>query len=376
MAIIDELGTRPAAWVSGDGEEAEIVLSSRVRLARNIAGHLYPQRADLEQNQSVVDLLGSAVTKCGIGETGEFVSADEVDDLSGEILVERHLISREFLHYDRPRGLYVSANEAASVMVNEEDHVRIQAVASGMDIRQAMAQVAEVDGQLGEVLEFDTDPRLGFLTSCPTNVGTGMRASVLIHLPGLVLTEDMDSVLQQVSKIGLTVRGFHGEGSDVRGNLFQISNQTTLGRSEEDLIESLERIAKQLIAFELDARRKLFADAPYLIEDKIWRSLGMLSLARVLTSAEALNLLSAVRLGVTNDLINGLDLATLNELLLSTQPAHLQRAMKRRMSSEDRDVARAKLVRERLWPILQEMKPNSEPTDTSNDKSDTPDEKS
>jgi protein arginine kinase len=366
MITLENLGNRPAVWLSGEGERADIVLSSRVRLARNIAGHLYPQRANTDQHNQVVDLIGAAVEKTGIGESGQFFASGGIDEFTREILIERHLISPEFLRDDQPRGLFIANDEAASLMVNEEDHVRIQSVSSGMNIRQAMAVATDIDDHMSAVLEYDTDPRLGYLTACPTNVGTGMRASILIHLPGLVLTREMDSVLGQVAKIGLTVRGFYGEGSDVLGNLFQISNQTTLGRSEDDLIDSLEKVTRQLISYEEDARNKLFADAPYQIKDKIWRALGILALARVLRSDEVMNLLSAVRLGVAAGVVDGVSYAMLNELLLTSQRAHLQRLMERRMSAEDRDIARAKLVRERLWPAIRVLE-DSEPGDNDDD---------
>ena len=355
MRSLDDLGAQPAAWLSGEGERADVVLSSRVRLARNVARHLYPQRADADQHQEVVDLIHAAADKTGITHAGSFFESGQIDEFTRDLLIERHLISVEFLRDDRPRGLFVADDEATAAMINEEDHLRIQAVTSGMNIREAMGMATRIDDAFGSVIEYDTDPRLGYLTACPTNVGTGMRASVLIHLPGLVLTRDMDNVLAQVSKIGLTVRGFYGEGSDVLGNLFQISNQTTLGRSEDDLLESLEKVSKQLITYEEEARARLFRDAPYQIKDKIWRALGILALARVLTSDEVMNLLSAVRLGVAVKVINGVDFSLLNELLLTSQRAHLQRIMRRRMAAEERDVARAKIIRERLWPAIRQL---------------------
>ncbi len=355
MKSLDDLGHQPAAWLSGQGERGDIVLSSRVRLARNIADHLYPQRANEDQHKRVVDLISTAIDKTGVAKTGCFVDSAGIDEFSRDILIERHLISQEFLRDDRSGGLFITEDETTSLMINEEDHLRMQSVSSGMNIRQAMATVTDLDDQLGSIIEYDTDPRLGYLTACPTNVGTGMRASVLIHLPGLVLTRDMDNMLSQVSKIGLTVRGFYGEGSDVIGNLFQISNQTTLGRSEDDLIESLEKVTRQLIAYEQDARSRLFADASDQIKDKIWRAVGILGLARVLTSDEVMNLLSAVRLGVSTKILTGIDYSLLNELLLCTRRAHLQKMVGRRMSAEDRDVARAALIRERLWPVVKTM---------------------
>ncbi len=344
----DELVQRPVTWLSGEGEHAEVVLSSRIRLARNLSRHRYPARAEVDEARAVVDLVKTAVEKSPLVQGGAFFESTELGEIERDLLVERHLISPEFMRDETPRGLYVDDDEAASLMINEEDHLRIQAVRSGLDIKQALDRARGLETQLAEGLSFDFDSRLGFLTACPTNVGTGLRVSVLIHLPGLVLIKEMDTVLSQVNKIGLAVRGFYGEGSDVLGNLFQVSNQTTLGRSEEDLVDSLEKVTRQLLAYESNARRRLFTDAPDHIRDKIWRAFGILANARVLSSQEVMNLLSAVRLGVAMGESMGLDLGQINQLMLSTQPAHLQHHFGKTMTPEERDVARAELVRKQL----------------------------
>lgn len=344
----DDLVGRRVTWLSGAGEHADVVLSSRIRLARNLSRHRFPSRAEPDEARAVVELVRLAVEKSPLAQGGSFFESEALREIDRDLLVERHLISPEFMRDETPRGLYVDDAESSSLMVNEEDHLRIQAVRSGLDIKQALDRAREVESQLAAGLEFDYDSRLGFLTSCPTNVGTGLRVSVLIHLPGLVLTKEMDTVLSQVNKIGLAVRGFYGEGSDVLGNLFQVSNQTTLGRSEEDLVDSLEKVTRQLLAYESNARRRLFSDAPNHIRDKIWRAFGILANARVLSSQEIMNLLSAVRLGITMGESMGLDLGQINDLMLAAQPAHLQRHFGREMAPEERDVARAELVRKRL----------------------------
>jgi len=348
MSSFAELIKRPVAWLSGEGEEAGLVLSSRVRLARNLAKHSYPVRAEPAEARQIVDIVKTAIEKSSLADNGLFLDSESITEDDRDVLIERHLISPEFLRDEMPRGLYVDEEVAASLMVNEEDHLRIQAVRSGLDLRHAMDRARGIEMELGERLNFDFDSRLGYLTACPTNVGTGLRVSVLIHLPGLALTKEMDTVLGQMNKVGLTVRGFYGEGSDVLGYLFQVSNQTTLGRTEEDVLDSLEKVTRQLIAYESNARQALFTDASPQILDKIWRSYGILSNARVLTSQEAMNLLSAVRLGVAIGEPLGLTLGKVNELMLSTQPAHLQRHAGHPMSSEERDVARAELVRKHL----------------------------
>jgi protein arginine kinase len=207
---------------------------------------------------------------------------------------------------------------------------------------------SRVDSEVASKLEFAYDDKFGYLTSCPTNVGTGLRASILIHLPGLVLTREIDNVISRISKVGLVVRGFYGEGTDVMGNLFQISNQTTLGRSEEEIIDSLAKVTKQIIEYETNSQETLMKDAPDQIEDKVWRSYGILLHARVLTSGEVMNLLSALRLGVSLRLIDKVSLPKINELLIITQPAHIQKYYDREMDTTERDMIRAELVRESL----------------------------
>jgi protein arginine kinase len=245
-------------------------------------------------------------------------------------------------------GIYISPDEEKAIMVNEEDHLRIQTLCSGLALREALASAMAVDNELGETLEFDYDTDFGFLTSCPTNVGTGMRASILIHLAGLVLTKEIDAVIDHINKLGLVVRGFYGEGTDVWGNLFQVSNQTTLGRSENDIAESLEKVTRQIIEFENKARERLVAEARDEISDKVWRAYGILKHARVLTSEETMNLLSAIRLGVALEIFDRMSIRMVNELLLLSQPAHMQKYFGEPLEAAQRDAARASLVRERL----------------------------
>lgn len=348
FSSFDDVVKRPVSWMAGDGDHADIVVSSRVRLARNLTKHRYPMRAEPNEAAEVVALVRTAIEKCSALEHGGFFESSALDRDDRDLLIERHLISPEFMRDDLPRGLFVDASLASSLMINEEDHLRIQAVRSGLNLRHAMDRAREIEIALSGVLRFDYDTRLGYLTACPTNVGTGLRVSVLIHLPGLVLTKEMDNVLQQINKVSLNVRGFYGEGSDVLGNIFQVSNQTTLGRTEEDLVDSLEKVTGQLMSYENTARSTLFNDAGDQIRDKIWRAFGILSNARVLTSQEVMNLLSAVRLGVAMGEPLGLDLSQINDLMLSAQPAHLQRAYGADLTPEERDVARADLVRSKL----------------------------
>jgi protein arginine kinase len=335
-------------WLSGEGSDSQVVLSSRVRLARNIANSPFPSRADTDRRVSILSFVKNAVDKSEGLRRGTFVDCGKLDDLDRSFLVERHLASVELTRCRDSCALFIGEKENTSLMINEEDHLRVQALSSGLEIRKAFEMADEMDEELSGSLEFAFDPAFGYLTACPTNTGTGMRASVLIHLPGLALTREIEKVISQINKLGLVVRGFYGEGSDVWGNLFQVSNQTTLGRSEEDIVESLERVTRQIIEYEENARKRLFSEAEDQIEDKIWRAFGILKYARTLTSEEVLNMLSAIRLGIGTGIVKSLSLPQVNEVLALSQPAHLQKYFKKRMEPGERDRVRAELVRSKL----------------------------
>lgn len=349
--MFDTMTSKTGCWLAAEGAESAVVLSSRVRLARNIKGMIYPPYADEESSGKVVDFVEAAITGNKDLSDGEFVHCADVTDLDRSFLIERHLISPEFMRSVNASALYIGKDERSAIMVNEEDHLRIQSLSSGLNLRKSLDHAMEIDEVLAETLEFDYDTEFGFLTSCPTNVGTGMRASVLIHLAGLVLTKEIDSVIDHITRLGMVVRGFYGEGSDVWGNLFQISNQKTLGRSETDIAEALEKVTRQIIEFENKARERLVADAKDEISDKVWRAYGILKHARVLTSEETMNLLSAVRVGIALNIFDLVSVKIMNELLLLSQPAHLQKYVGTTLTSAERDVARASLVRERLGGV-------------------------
>jgi len=281
---------------------------------------------------------------------GAAVDLVELPHLSRQVLMERHLISREMAGGaggEPPRGaaLFMDSQEQTGLMVNEEDHLRLQALLSGFRLYDAYRLVDQLDEELGSRLPFAYHHEFGYLTSCPTNVGTGLRASIFVHLPGLVLTKEIGRVLQGIGQVGLTFRGLYGEGSEVVGNFFQISNQTTLGKSEEDLIDHLQKIVRQVIHYELQARSVLMRDAPTVIEDKIWRAYGLLRYARSLSFEEVMNLLSGVRLGVSMKLLPGPSVYTLNKIMIHAQSAHLQRAAGRPLSEAESDLHRANYVR-------------------------------
>jgi protein arginine kinase len=337
------------AWLDASGPKAGIVLSTRIRLARNLRGYVFSQRARdadrtavltrVEEAGAASDRLRGAVT----------FRLDQLARGDRQLLHERHLVSKELAGLDRearPRpGAALLLQGGVGVMVNEEDHLRLHGMRSGFSLEEAYADLEALDADLGRLLPFAFHPEFGYLTSCPTNAGTGLRASVLIHLTGLVLTKEIQKVLQGLAQVGLTFRGLYGEGSEVVGNFFQLSNQTTLGKSEDDLLDHLGKIVRQVIEYEEQAREVLLRDAPTIIADKVWRAYGLLKYARSLTFEETMNLLSAVRLGVGLNLISGLSVYTLNKLLIFTQPAHLAALEGRQTGDPELPTVRATHVR-------------------------------
>lgn len=354
-ASFDELVSSPSPWLSGDGPHADMVLSTRIRLARNLQSVPFTHRARDEQLQGVLLSVASAAQRSQAFRSGLLLRMNEMTAVERQILVERHLVSHELGDGARPRGILIGAAERLSLMINEEDHLRLQSMTPGFQLADAWAQADSADDELDHALDFAFSDEIGYLTSCPTNAGTGLRASVLIHLPALVLLEEIQKVLKSIMQVGLNVRGLYGEHSEVMGNLFQISNQTTLGRSERDSIESLERVTRQIIETEERARERMMRDARVQIEDKVWRAYGALRYCRSIHSREVINLCSAVRLGVALGLPGVCPLHVINELLVLTQPAHLQRRFGTELTPAERNVCRAQLVRERLAAAEREM---------------------
>jgi protein arginine kinase len=346
--MFEDMAKTPAAWLSMPGKESLVVLSTRVRIARNISGCTFPETADTETCQKILGYFDSIITRSKTMGEGQYIKASDVDELDKNFLIERHLISPVFLNGDMNKSLYVDSEERVSIMINEEDHLRIQALSPGLNPQESFELASKYENEISNFVEYAYDNDFGYLTSCPTNAGTGLRTSVLIHLPGLVLTRDIDKVISHITRSGLVVRGFYGEGSDVLGNLFQISNQNTLGVTEKEILIQIENITDEIIEREATARQRLVDETKDIIEDKIWRAYGILKNARVLTSEEVMNLLSAVRLGHAMKIIDFLDVSLLNEILLLSQPAHLQKYYGSIMDNNERDFVRAKMVREKL----------------------------
>jgi protein arginine kinase len=349
MLDLKALGDFGLAWLEASGPRADIVLSTRVRIARNLQGHAFATRSREGERQQILGRVREAADQTTLLQGGVGVELGSLPRLARQVLVERHLISRELAGEKRApavgTGLFMSADQPVGVMVNEEDHLRIQSLCSGLRLQDAYRLADRLDEELGGRVPYAYHPEFGFLTSCPTNAGTGLRASILIHLPGLVLTKEIAKVLQGISQVGLTFRGLYGEGSEVVGNFFQVSNQTTLGKSEEDLVDHLQKMALQVIQYELQARNVLMREAPAVIEDKIWRAYGLLRFARSLSFDEVMNLLSGVRLGVSMKLLPGLSVYTLNKLMMYCQAAHLEQAADRRLTEAEADLHRAAYVR-------------------------------
>ncbi|MDA0333609.1 MAG: protein arginine kinase [bacterium] len=348
---LDSLIRTAPSWMSGDGDADGIVISCRARLARNLAGYPFGTRITQTQQQQVIDEVLAAAKTSRSMSTATYFGMSVLDGNERRVLVERHLISPTLADEKGERGVLFNQDESLSVMINEEDHLRLQAISPGTRGRDAFAAICALDDELLNAVNCAHDPRIGFLTACPTNTGTGLRLSVLMHLPALVLTEDMERVLQGLSHLSFTVRGVYGEGSNAAGNLFQISNQATLGASEQSILEGLLRIAEQLIGYERDAQDSLTKEARGQMEDKVWRAYGILSHARILTSQEFMNLLSAVRLGCTLGVVQGIPSGFLNHLMIATQPSHLRAEAGRGLTPAERDLRRADLVREKLSQV-------------------------
>lgn len=348
---ISQITDHAGEWLRGTGPHGEIVISSRVRLARNLAGYPFVNSSSYQQQFEILDRCRNQVMGGGLGEGAMWIDLGECTKLDGQLLVERHLISRHLAEADAelPRAVAIGADETYAIMINEEDHMRIQVLRSGMQLKECWQQIDQIDDRLEEKLDFAYSRKFGYLTACPTNIGTGIRVSVMLHLPALRLTGEIEKVRRAAKSMHLAVRGMFGEGSEAHGDLFQVSNQTTLGRSEQEILAEFQHtVVPQIIAYEQQARQALRKQRPALLEDKVWRAWAVLTHARVMDTDEVLQLLSHLRLGVNLGLIDRIDIRTLNELFILTQPAHLQKLTGSQMDVATRREARATLIRQRL----------------------------
>lgn len=335
-------------WMQGNGPQSDIILSSRIRLARNIANIPFPSGLDAERAETVIRKVRDSLSKSESTLRFKDYIIQELSPIERQSLVERHLISPGLSRNSTKGAALISGDEIVSIMINEEDHIRIQTILPGLQIKNSWEMASDIDDLLEQNLEYAYSENWGYLTSCPTNVGTGMRASVMIHLPALNITGNMNKILQAVAHIGLTIRGLYGEGTEIVGNTFQISNQITLGRAEEEIIENLTAVTMQIIDKEKEARRVLLESNRTQTEDKIWRSLGIMKSARVMNSQECMKLLSDVRLGVNMGIIENIPTQLLNEIMIETQTASIQKNSGKELSSRDRDIIRAEMIRNKL----------------------------
>jgi protein arginine kinase len=343
---LEDLSRTSGEWLRGSGPESDIVMCSRIRLARNLADFPFSNRASRSEKGEI-----ESVVKSSINDTGLDLFYQDVYNLSAldrQFLVERQLISREHQAAEGPRGVAIGPQENVSIMVNEEDHLRIQVMLSGFSLPEVWDQINRLDDRLEEKLAYAFSPQLGYLTACPTNVGTGIRVGVMLHLPALVQTKQIDKFFRALQKINLAVRGLYGEGTQAFGDFYQISNQQTLGKSEQELIKNLSDVIPQIIEYERKARQALIQERRQHLHDQVSRAYGVLKTAHTISSEETMHLLSSVRMGINLGLIDDLAIPTVNELFIHTQPAHLQKLQGTPLEVDERNIARASYLRRRL----------------------------
>ncbi len=348
MPTLDAILQHRPQWLVPTSAGGSIAVSTRVRLARNVAELPFPHRCSNAQRRSVIERVHAAARTTSALRDARLYPLDTLGPLDRQVLVERHLVSPEFIAQDRAAALLVAADQSCAVMINEEDHLRMQVLREDLHLEESWDVMQRIEQELEQSLTFAFSARYGYLTSCPTNVGTGLRASVMLHLPALVHEHKIGSVISAVGKVGIAVRGLYGEQSEAQGNLFQVSNQITLGRSEIEIVRQLHHIVTRVIEHEHATREKLIRTAPHKLRNDIGRAYGTLKYAEILTSKEATELLSMLLMGVDLQVLTDVSRACIADLLLEIQPAHLQKRCNKELTSEQRDIMRAALIRERL----------------------------
>jgi protein arginine kinase len=345
---LDTLTSTTGEWLRGTGPESDIVISTRIRLARNLASFPFTHRASQHQKTEIESLLRDRIAHLDLPHPLRYVSVTQLSQLDRQLLVERQLISRELANGDGPRGVAFDEREAVSIMVNEEDQLRLQVMRSGLSLEEAWHEIDNADDMLEAKVSYAWHEQYGYLTACPTNVGTGLRASVMVHLPAIGLTRQLEKVFRSLQKINLVVRGLYGEGSRASGDFFQISNQITLGRSETTALSELHGVIAKILNYEREARAALLREKRLELQDRVSRALGALQHAAMMTSDETMEFLSSVRLGINLGLLDDISMHTVNELFIQTQPSHLQKLVGGPMDGEERNAARARYLRTRL----------------------------
>lgn len=332
----------------GSGSNADIVMSSRIRLARNLSRMPFPNKASKKDLMDIMNMVFEVMHQISYFKDSMFIKINDLDNVDKQFLIERHLMSHEHAANAEGKALVVSKEEVLSVMVNEEDHLRLQVMKSGFDLIETWNVMNAIDNALSEKLDFAFSINWGYLTACPTNTGTAIRGSVMLHLPALVMTKQINKVLTAIAKLSFASRGFYGEGTQASGNFYQISNQVSLGHSEQEVIQNITGLIRQIIEQEEQARQALLLQNKAMLEDKIARSCGILRTAHIITSQETVELLSMVRLGVDLGIVRDVDRKAINELFIMIQPAHLQKVEGKKLSASDRDIRRASLIRQKL----------------------------
>jgi len=335
-------------WLKGTGPDSHIVMSSRTRLARNLANTPFSNWANRSKLEEIMIAARDAARESNFLKDAFFIRLKDLSEVDRIFLVERHLMSPDHARDVEYKALIVDPKEIVSIMVNEEDHLRIQVLQSGLNLKEAWRIADQIDTELGKKLEFAYSAKWGYLTACPTNTGTGLRGSVMLHLSALVFTGQISRVLQAITKLGLNIRGLYGEGTEATGNIFQVSNQVSMGITEEDIIDNIERITNQVVSREDVTRKSILLKNKEALADKVYRAYGTLRNAHIITSNETISLLSAIRLGVDLGIVKNLDRRMINELFILIQPAHLQKLEGRVLNANDRDIKRADLIREKL----------------------------
>lgn len=351
MMRFSTLIRHPADWMTGAQADQCAVLTSRIRLARNLRGHSFPGWAKKDERAETLAILRPAIEELPAMKDAFSQELGALTPVQKQVLVERHLISREHAARGDGSAAVIERRQSFSIMLNEEDHLRMQSIRPGLRLKEAYEALSALDTELEQKLDYSFDPKLGYLTTCPTNLGTGLRASAMLHLPGLVLSDQIGPVLQAVNKIGLAVRGLYGEGTESLGNLYQMSNQSTLGESEETIISRLERVIAQVASHEQNAREKLMEDDPDMVADKIGRAYGVLRHAYLIDSKEALTHLSLLRLGGNLGFFPEGTVNLCDTLLMDIQQAHLQLHAGMKLSPDHRDSIRAEIMRSRLQSL-------------------------
>jgi protein arginine kinase len=352
---LDSMTQQSGEWLRGGGTDGDIVISSRIRLARNLSSFPFANRASAHQKAEIEHFLRDRLAKIDFDPKLHYLNLGTLPPLDRQLLVERQMISRELANADGPRGVAMTESETISVMVNEEDHLRLQVLRCGFSLDECWQEIDRLDDALEQKVNYAFSEEFGYLTACPTNVGTGMRSSVMLHLPALVLKKEIEKVFRALQKINLAVRGLYGEGSRASGDFYQISNQVTLGKSETTILAEIRNVIPQIIAYERQARQALTRESRELLHDKVSRARGTLKSATMMTSEETMDLLSSVRLGVNMNLLEDLDIAVVNELFIHTQPAHLQKLIGQPLDGEERNSARARYLRARLRDLGSEL---------------------